>query len=157
MRKEDIETVAQEVFVGAFRSLRTYGGRQPLENWLARIARRRCCDYWRDQERHAGTVTAPPEKDQQAWLEHVSSGLSAEAFERECEHKEAAETVQAALAKLDADDRALMESIYFEDLPLKEVAATFGWSLAKVKVQAFRVRKHMQAILERMSAKETTT
>jgi len=75
--------VAQDVFVGAFRSLATYGGRQPFAHWLARIARRRCCDYWRDQERHAGMTTAPLGKDHLAWLEHVSSGLSAEVFRRE--------------------------------------------------------------------------
>ena len=111
VRAEDVESVAQEVFVAAFRSLRTYAGRQPFENWLACIARRRCCDYWRCQERRVPTATLPLEVDQRTWLEQVSSGLSVEAFERECERKEAADVMQAALSRLAAEDRALIESI----------------------------------------------
>ena len=67
------------------------------------------------------TATVPLEVEQRAWLEHVSSGLSVEAFERECERKEAVEVMQAAISQLDAEDRALIESIYFEDVPLKKL------------------------------------
>jgi RNA polymerase sigma-70 factor (ECF subfamily) len=157
VRAEDVESVAQEVFVAAFRSLRTYGGKQPFENWLARIARRRCCDYWRCQERRVPTATVPLEVDQRAWLEQVSSGLSVEAFERECERKEAVEVMQAAMSQLDAEDRALIESIYFEDVPLREVAATFRWSLAKVKIRAYRVRNRLHRVIERMFESEAAT
>jgi RNA polymerase sigma-70 factor, ECF subfamily len=157
VRKEDVESVAQEVFVAAFRSLRTYGGKQPFENWLARIARRRCCDYWRCQERSVPTATVPLDADQRTWLEEVSSGLSVEAFERECYRKEAVEVVHVAISQLDAEDRTLIECIYFEDVPLKEVAATFGWSLAKVKVRAYRVRKRLRRVVERLFEREATT
>ena len=154
---EDVQSVAQEVFVAAFRSLRTYEGIQPLENWLARIARRRCCDYWRNQECRVPTAAAPMEGDQRAWLEQVGSDLSVEAFERECERKEAVEIMQAALSHLEAEDRALIESMYFEDVPLREIAATFGWSLAKVKVRAYRVRKRLRKVIERMWESEAAT
>jgi RNA polymerase sigma-70 factor (ECF subfamily) len=157
VRAEDVESVAQEIFVAAFRSLRTYRGKQPFENWLACIARRRCCDYWRCMERRVPTAAVPLEVDQRAWLEQVSSGLSVEAFERECERKEAVEVMQAAMAQLDAEDRALIESIYFEDVPLREVAATFGWSLAKVKVRAYRVRNRLHRVIERMFESEAAT
>jgi len=157
VRTEDVESVAQEVFVAAFRSLRTYRGKQPFENWLARIARRRCCDYWRCQERRVPTATVPLEVDQRAWLEQVSYGLSVEAFERECERKEAVEVMQAAMSQLDAEDRALIQSIYFEDVPLREVAATLGWSLAKVKVRAYRVRNRLHRVIERMFENKAVT
>ena len=155
VRAGDVESVAQEVFVAAFRSLRAYEGKQPFENWLARIARRRCCDYWRCQERRVPIAAVPLEIDQRAWLEQVSFGLSVEAFERECERKEAVEVMQAAMSQLKAEDRALIQSIYFEDVPLKEVAATFGWSLAKVKVRAYRVRNRLHRVIERMVESET--
>lgn len=148
VRQEDVETVAQDVFVSAFRSLRGYEGRQPLENWLARIARRRCCDYWRLKERQIDTSEAPVGEDQRAWLERMCTALSAEAFDRECGREEAADTVQAVLARLGADDRALIESIYFDDLPLREVATTMRWSVAKVKVRAYRARKRLRGFIE---------
>lgn len=150
VRAEDVESVAQEVFVSAFRSLRSYEGKQPFENWLARIARRRCCDYWRHQKRRLPAEMVPLDVNQRVWLEQVSSSLSVEAFERECERKEAIEIMQAAMLQLNAEDRALIESIYFEDVPFREVAATFGWSLAKVKVRAYRVRNRLHRVVERM-------
>jgi RNA polymerase sigma-70 factor (ECF subfamily) len=155
VKKEDVETVAQEVCLAAFRSLHTYEGKQPLENWLARIARRRCCDYWRGQARRIDTASVPLNEDQRIWLEQVSSDLSAEAFRRECERKEATEVVQIALAQLNAEDRTLLESIYFEALSLKEVAVTLEWSVAKVKVRAYRVRKRLQSLIEQMVVEES--
>jgi len=40
--------------------------------------------------------------------------------------------------------------MYFEELPIKEVAATLGWSLSKAKVRAFRARKKLRQIVERL-------
>ena len=40
--------------------------------------------------------------------------------------------------------------MYFEELPTKEVAATLDWSLPKVKVRAFRARKKLRQIIERL-------
>lgn len=150
----DVESVAQEAFVSAFRSLKSFRGKQPFEHWLLRIARRRCCDYWRSRQRRPELIGGSLREDQREWLEHVSAGLRLDSFHHECEREEAAEVVHNALSRLDAEDRALIESIYFEGLQLKEVAATFGWSLAKVKVRAYRARRKLRDVIEKFMAKE---
>ncbi len=146
----DLESVAQAVFVSAFRSLSMYEPRQPIEHWLLRIARRRCCDYWRDRRRRHELPEARLSDDQRKWLERVSARLRWDEFERECQRQEAAEVVHKALAKLDPKDRVLVECMYFEELPLKEVAATLDWSLSKAKVRAFRTRKKLRQIVEHL-------
>lgn len=139
--RNDIEAVAQDVFVGAFRSLGTYEGRQPFENWIAIIARRRCCDYWRERERRGDLAHAGLRE-----TESVEVDVAGQAFRRDNDRKRNADLIRESLHRLGCDDRALIESIYFEDLPLKEVAASFGWSLVKVKVRVHRIRRRLRDI-----------
>jgi RNA polymerase sigma-70 factor, ECF subfamily len=42
-----VEDVAQEVFIRAYRSLSSYTGQSQFNRWLSKIAVRSCCDYWR--------------------------------------------------------------------------------------------------------------
>ena len=44
---EQIEEVAQIVFIKAYQSLSTYKGESSFKNWLSSIAVRSCYDYWR--------------------------------------------------------------------------------------------------------------
>ena len=47
----DVAATAQDVFVRAFLSLKSYRAERPFGHWLARIAVRACCDFWRQQKR----------------------------------------------------------------------------------------------------------
>ena len=60
---------------------------------------------------------------------------------------EARELLDRALEKLAPADRMVLELVYLEGLALKEVAALTGWSLANVKVRAFRSRTRLKNIL----------
>jgi len=152
--QEDIEAVAQEVFLSAFRSLGTYEALQPFENWLARIVRRRCCDYWRERERHSKVESTSMDGPANPWMDHALAGLAHDSGHQESARSEVADQVHRALGGLNAEDRALIEGIYFEEVPLKEMATTWGWSLVKTKVRAHRARKKLRAIMETMSKSE---
>ena len=145
-----VEFVAQEVFVSAFRSLGLYEPDRPFEHWLLRIARRRCCDYWRKRRRNRETSNTALSDEQFEWLERASAGVSQDVFKQDGRRAETVEVVQHALGQLGPEDRTLIECIYFEELPLKEVAATLNWSLPKVKVRAFRARQKLRQIIERL-------
>jgi RNA polymerase sigma-70 factor (ECF subfamily) len=85
-------------------------------------------------------------------LEDVAAARSRETLEKTHGRQDAEELVQRALSGLDPEDRLLVECIYFEDMPLKEVAATLDWSLAKVKVRAFRARRKLREFIEKLTA-----
>ncbi len=148
----DVETVAQEIFLTAFRSLGTYAGRQPFDHWLARIARRRCCDYWRNKERRNRIIVNASPDDRCAWIELAADQYAAQTHASEANHQNTRAMVRAALQRLSAETRHLIESIYFEEMPLKEVAEDFGWSLVKTKVKAYRARKYLRKIIENINA-----
>jgi RNA polymerase sigma-70 factor, ECF subfamily len=151
---EDIELVAQDVFLSAFRSLGTYEAVQPFEHWLARIVRRRCCDYWRERERRCRTETVSIDEPEHAGVDFAISGEARKRRLGDHAREDAAAAVHQALGKLNAEDRALMEAVYFEDVPLKEMAGTLGWSLVKTKVRAHRARHKLRVIMETMSGNE---
>ena len=151
---EDVELVAQDVFLSAFRSLGTYEAVQPFEHWLARIVRRRCCDYWRERERRCRTGTVSMDASENPGLDFAISDEARKRMVGEHAREDAAAAVHRALGKLNAEDRALMEAVYFEDVPLKEMSATLGWSLVKTKVRAHRARHKLRVIMETMSGDE---
>ncbi len=149
---EAVESTAQEAFISAFRSLGLYEPEQSFDRWLLRLARRRCCDYWRRRQRDREICDAALSDDQSSLLEAVSAAQAQDAFSQDCRREESAEHGSRALGCLSPVDGLLVECIYFDRLALPEVAATLDWSLAKVKVRAFRVRKRLRQIIERLSS-----
>ena len=145
---EDVGAVAQDVFMSAYRSVGTYEAQQPFEHWLARIARRRCCDYWRERERQNKITATSMDAAETPWLARALYDLAHHSSHQENMRQATAERVQQALEGLDAEDRSLIEGIYFEDVPLKEMASTLGWSLVKTKVRAHRARNKLRIIME---------
>ncbi len=144
----DVESVCQEVFIAAFQSLHTYGKCKPFEHWVRRIARRRCCDYWRSKHSKKQQLHETYDHVEDHWFETQCAHSAREVYRTNLEREATAEMLQRALSELNAAERAVVECVYFEGLSLKEVGATFGWSLANVKVRAYRARKKLRVIIE---------
>lgn len=146
--RDDIEDVAQEAFVRIFRGLAGYAPIKPFENWLTTITLRCCCDYWRAagrrRERIAPGDSGPEQSD---WLERILAPTSEEAFQALCTRREAQELLGATLDRLDADDRMLIELVYWEDRPLAEAAEVLEWGRAKTKVRLMRARRKLRKII----------
>ncbi|MBN2642668.1 MAG: sigma-70 family RNA polymerase sigma factor [Victivallales bacterium] len=144
-----VDSVAQDVFIRAFKALDGYTDDNRFGSWLARIAVRTCCDYWREHKRHDARRLDPGDTDCHcALLEHAGGCASVEQAVALARRQDAEAAVNMVLRQLSAEDRTLVESIYFDDMKLKDVAAALGWSLVKTKVRAMRARRTMRKILE---------
>lgn len=146
----DVEPVAHDVFLRAYQSLHTYSARSPFEHWLSRVAVRTCCDYWRREKRRREAPAAALSPDAVAWLEQAGQAQSREVFAREGERREAAELLDRALAQIAPEDRMVLVMTQVEGYSVKETAGRLGWSVARVKVHAFRSRHALRKIVERM-------
>ena len=62
--------------------------------------------------------------------------------------KEAGELLDWALSRLSAENRMVLELLYLEGLSVKEAADLLGWSVANVKVRAFRSRRILEKLLK---------
>jgi RNA polymerase sigma-70 factor (ECF subfamily) len=144
-----VAELAHEVFVRAFLSLKTYRAEKPFAHWLARIAVRTCCDFWRHKQRHPETPASTLDADHQDWLETAAQGLAREQFAGEMARREAAEVLDWALAQVGATERMVLTLLHRDGHSVAEIADLLGWTQTRVKVTAFRARHKLRGILGR--------
>jgi RNA polymerase sigma-70 factor (ECF subfamily) len=130
--REDVEDVAQDTFLAAWRRLGTYEARAPFEHWLTRVCLRLCyarlsAGRRRDEPLEAAELVAP------------SQDLAA------------AIDVERLLALLAPADRFVLLLLDGEGWSVKEIADRVGWTATNVKVRAFRARRKLRRVLEEAS------
>ena len=133
------EELVQEVFVEAYKSLRSYKARAPFEHWLRRIATNVGYQFWRKKGRRQQEHSL-----QEADVLRILH--SAEPIPP----SDAGEIVHQILQELPLPDRQIVTLIYLEGLSLAETAERIGWTTAVVKVRAFRARKRLRKVLDRL-------
>ncbi|HXG91834.1 MAG TPA: sigma-70 family RNA polymerase sigma factor [Blastocatellia bacterium] len=145
-----VEEIAQEVFLKAFRELRSFEGRGSFEGWLSRIATNRCLNELRSAKRRPESPVADLTDEQVDWLDNHLSDISAARHQASVESAVAADLAEKVLGTLSPDDRLVLTLLDGEELSVKEIAAMTGWSESKVKVQAFRARRRMRKAVEEL-------
>jgi RNA polymerase sigma-70 factor (ECF subfamily) len=119
------EDVTHEAFIAAWRGASTFRPqRGPVRAWLCAIARNRALDALRRNSNHKRRVDAlaadgPPPPP-------LTPARIAEA-------REASRSARAALAQLPAEQRRVVELVYFAGLSQAEVASADGVPLGTVK------------------------
>jgi RNA polymerase sigma-70 factor, ECF subfamily len=144
----EAEEMAQEAFIRAYQSLSGFKGRGDFRQWLSSIAVRTCYDYWRKAYRNKEISMSSLTEKHQKWLEEVISDQSETPFQEEEGQKEVVELLDWAMNELSAEDRMVVELTYLEGLSGKEAAELLGWSVANVKVRAFRARNKLRKLLK---------
>ena len=145
---QDHEFVAQEVFIKVFRGLSGFDTAKPFENWLVTIAMRTCCDYWRKEKRNRQVSLSSLEEEHNEWIERVGVVKSVDEFESEVSRKETREILDLVMRQLPAEDRILVDLVYFEGWKLKDAAEVLNWQLSKTKVRAMRARNKMREYIK---------
>ncbi len=134
----DLEDLAQEIFVRAFRKLGDFRREAPFEHWLSALAVRRCYDHLRQTKRA---------RDEQP-LDAIEFQAADESDARTAGAREAHETLHRALRLLPPDMQLVLTLLELEDRPVREIASLTGWSEANVKTRALRARARLKQILE---------
>ena len=152
---QDVQEVAQDTFVRAYRSLASFRGEAPLRIWLLRIARRAAMDFWRKRYRRKEKSFSDLEDGA---MEHIERNREEDLAQRrkDVDAQDAArEWLEAALNRLSPDDRAIIVLVELENRTMEEAARHFGCGLSAVKVRAFRARRRLKGHLEALrTAKE---
>ena len=131
---EDREDLAQEVFLKAWRSLKSYRSDAPFEHWLSRLVVRCCYDALRRAGRR------PPV----APLDEASKTLVAPSSEL----SRAYDLIHFGLGRLSPPERLVLTLLELEGQSVREISQATGWSESNVKVRAFRARSALKTILE---------
>ena len=151
---QDVQEVAQDTFVRAFRSLPSYRGDAPFRIWLLRIARHAAMDFWRKRYRRRDRSFS--DLDDSALL-HVEDlrqeDLAGQQAARDAQAA-AREWLEAALRRLSPDDRAVITLVELEECSMEDAARRLGCGLSAIKVRAFRARRRLKTILEDLRPKK---
>jgi RNA polymerase sigma-70 factor (ECF subfamily) len=147
-----VEEAAQEVFLKAFTQLDSFEGRGSLEGWLTRITTNTCLNLLRGSKRRPELTVSDLTEDESTWLDSNLAGASAERHQASERSLVAADLANRVLETMSPDDRLVLMLVDGEDTPVKEVAEMTGWSVSKVKVQAFRARRKMRKAVEQLLA-----
>ncbi|MCS7091009.1 MAG: RNA polymerase sigma factor [Verrucomicrobiota bacterium] len=144
--ESDAEDLAQEIWIKAYQKLSGYRAAAPFEHWLMRVAVRTCYDQLRARRRNRELNFTDLSPEEQDWLRTWVTSNAEPGFR---DVGMAAEVVHRLLDQMKPADRLVLSLLELEDRPVKEVAALTGWSVATVKVRAFRARGRMRRLLAR--------
>lgn len=143
-----VEDTAQDTFLRIYKSISNYRPTGNFKAWVSSITVRMCYDamrrYYRSREK---TVTAMSDNQQQ-WLDQFAADEAGEQYERLARQKEAKEILDQALSRLSPAERIVLELVHLEGYSGKEAAGLLDWSVANVKIRAYRARKKMRKYLE---------
>jgi RNA polymerase sigma-70 factor (ECF subfamily) len=139
-RTEDVEDVAQEVFLRLYFSLDQLRTPEVFEPWLYRLTVNAAYDYLRKQRRRPEFRMADLSEQQVMMADAVASGK----IERdEQQQKKLRETVNALLGAVSESDRVLLLMKEVEGLSLRELEKIYRVKENALKVRLFRARQRV--------------
>ena len=139
-RPEDVEDVAQEVFVRLYFSLDQLRTAQVFEPWLYRLTSNAAYDYLRKQKRRQ-EFRMSDLSEQQVMMADATAGGKAEHEEQQ--QKKIRESVDALLGAVSEADRILLVQKEVEGLSLKDLEKIYKVNENALKVRLFRARQRV--------------
>ncbi len=139
-RPEDVEDVAQEVFLRLYFSLDQLRTAEVFEPWLYRLTVNAAYDYLRKQRRRQ-EFRMSDLSEQQVVMADATAGGKAERYEQY--HKKIRESVDSLLGSVSEADRILLMLKEVEGLSLKELEKIYNVNENALKVRLFRARQRV--------------
>ncbi|MDO8432941.1 MAG: RNA polymerase sigma factor [Candidatus Binatus sp.] len=144
--------IAQESLIRAYTALGTYRAEMPFRGWLRAIVVNLCYDELRRRRRRPEELVGDFSAPEVQWMQLVNHATPEEIVGESEERREAHDLAHRLLDTLKPEDRMVMVLKESEELSISEIAATLGWSEAKVKIRAFRARQALRKQAERIFA-----
>ena len=144
-RPEDVEDVAQDVFLRLYFSLDQLRTAEVFEPWLYRLTVNACYDYLRRQRRrHESRMSDLSE--QQVLMADAAAGGRADQDDQY--HRGIREFVNTLLQGVSEEDRILLLLKEVEGLSLKELEQIYHVKENALKVRLFRARQRVLKAFE---------
>jgi RNA polymerase sigma-70 factor (ECF subfamily) len=136
----EAEEAAQEAFLRAYTSLRSYDPQRPFRSWLLSITSHYCIDRLR---RRRLTWLSLDDEEEEGYIRNIAP----ERLASDCPDPEAVmvqqereEWIQQLLAALPPTDRATVALRYWYDCSYEEIAETLHLTVSAVKSRLHRAR-----------------
>lgn len=144
--REDAEEIAQDVFLKAYRSLKTYKGSSKFSTWLYSIAYNTAISKTRKKKI---TSSALEDAVVENYTENeIIEDLSVLSKDEQMLYAE------KVMDRLSPESYLMVKLFYLNGNSTEEISAITGLSLSNVKVKLHRTRKKMYQLLHEMLEKE---
>lgn len=142
----EVEDIAQEAFIKAYRALPTFRGDAAFYTWLYRIGINTAKNYLMARGRRAPTTTEFDAEEAEGF-EDAAGLQDLNTPENELLSKEVAQVVNDAMAALPEDLRTAISLREMEGLSYEEIAETMNCPIGTVRSRIFRAREAIAARL----------
>src|SRR5437879_2397224 len=140
-RREDVEDIAQQVFVKAYFSLKRFDQRAAFSTWLYKITVNECWDLLRKKKVRPLLYESDLSEEQ---AQQFSASERLESGAQDVSDKlEAQQRVELLLQGLDERDRMMLVLKEVEGFAIEEIAEILDLNANTVKVRLFRARRRI--------------
>ena len=139
---DQIEDVAQEVFIAAYRQLESFRRTSAFSTWLLAIARNKAVQFLRSEIRRRKLY-----KNAQ---QHMLMRDRLKALEQEDEfeiHEERVEALRGCLTQLPVESRHLIERFYYQNISSAKLAEKMNCKDGSIRMKLLRIRKQLGACI----------
>ena len=147
MDYEEAEEIAQDSFLKAYRSLKSFKRKSSFATWLYRIVYNTSISSVRVKKKGVLSLNDFPADV----IDFMGSNTSEEDAEKEYR----CALVNFALQKISEEERGLISLYYYEEMSADEISDVTGISKSNIKVKLFRSRQKMLEIIEKVEKKKT--
>ena len=140
-RQEDVEDIAQQVFVKAYFSLKRFDQRAAFSTWLYKITVNECWDLLR--KRKARPLVYESDFSEEQSRQYASPDREATRGPDTSDRMAMRERLEKMLSQLEKRDRAMLVLKEVEGFSVEEIAESMGLNANTVKVRLFRARRRI--------------
>ena len=149
-RRTAEEDLCQMIFIRVFQKLSQFSGKVPLEHWVSRIAVNICLNQIESEKVRPELRHADLSEEERAVVENLATSSEELAPDQRFASRQLVEHLLAALKPV---ERLAIDLLYLQGRSVNEIRKITGWSVALIKVRAFRARQKMKDQLARMKEK----
>jgi len=146
-RPDDVEDVAQQVFLKAYLGIKRFDQRAAFSTWLYKIAVNECWDYLRKKKVRPLVYEADLSEEQVSRLDGIVSADRPPVGPND--RAEARELLERMLDTLPEQDRQLLLLKEVEGFSVQELAEILKLNVNTVKVRLFRARGRIVDVYRR--------
>ncbi|MFC1736591.1 RNA polymerase sigma factor [Candidatus Hydrogenedentota bacterium] len=145
--RDDAADLTQEVFLRAYKSIKSYKPKAKFSTWLYTIARNQCYNFTRDRSTRRKHVMDGQLLGEDEAVDPVVPD-AAKSPEHNARMGEYAELIRRALNDLSEEHRAVILLREYQGMSYEEMSKVLGIRTGTIKSRLARARQNMQKALE---------
>ena len=137
------DDIAQEVFVGAYKSIVKFQGNSSLKSWLFSIAKNKIVDFIRKESRRQEFMSELQSAFATNKTQHSPLQTKAQS-----DLPQVIESLKQCVSRLSPDAKQMIKNFYYEDISAAKIAQSTGHKAGSVRMMLMRIRRALAKCID---------